>query len=290
MAIIVINRNNKKNSSTGEAGKKVGKKKEEKTKLLDLHKLSEDKFERSKRIKLLDMEAIQSAKVLVVGLGAIGNESVKNLVLSGFKHLVMVDMDYIVRSNLNRCIFFRDIDADKKALKTEVVARGVHDLDDDLDIVTHNKMIQDLGEDFIPQFDLVLGCLDNIDARLHLNAHCYYNKIPYIDAATNGFIGKVQVVLAPETPCLECSMNKTHFKVLRQRFSCTGTDISFFENKMPAEITTTAVVSAIQVKEGIKVISGRKDKCLKNMFYYHGINNMTDEMEIELNPDCPHHF
>ncbi len=258
--------------------------------LLKIGSLNDDKFERSKRIKNIDIDAIQKSKVLVVGLGAIGNETVKNLVLSGFRELHLVDMDYIVRSNLNRCIFFRDIDANTKSLKTDVVERGALDLDPSINVTTYNGMIQDLGEDFIPQFNMVFGCLDNIDARLHVNAHSYYSKVPYIDAATNGFIGKVQVVLPPKTPCLECTMNKTHFKVLRKRFSCTGTDVTFFEDKMPAEITTTSIVSAVQVKEAIKIISGNSEKCISNMFYYHGINNMSDELELELNPDCPHHF
>jgi len=258
--------------------------------VLRADRLNEDKLERSKRIGFLDMDKILGARVLVVGLGAIGNETVKNLVLSGFKHLTLVDMDYIVRANLNRCVFFRDIDANRKSLKTDVVGRAASELDDEVEVITHNAKIQELGEDFIPSFDIVFGCLDNIDARLHINAHCYYNDIPYIDAATNGFIGKVQVMLPPDTPCLECSMNKTHFAILQKRFSCTGVDVTYFEDKMAAEITTTAVVSAVQVREGLKVISGQRDRCLENMFYYHGINNMSDELEVELNPDCPHHY
>jgi len=268
---------------------KDGSKKEQDVIVLRADRLNEDKLERSKRIRVLDVEAIARAKVLVVGLGAIGNETVKNLVLSGFVNFTLVDMDYIVRSNLNRCVFFRDIDADKKSLKTEVVSKAARELDPDIDITIHTAKIQELGDDFIPRFDLVFGCLDNIDARLHINAHCYYNNIPYIDAATNGFIGKVQVILPPETPCLECGMNKTHYAILQKRFSCTGVDITYFEDKMAAEITTTAVVSAIQVREGLKIISGKRDKCLKNIFYYHGINNMSDELELELNPDCMHH-
>jgi len=253
-------------------------------------RLNEDKLERSKRIRFLDVDAIRKAKVLVVGLGAIGNETVKNLVLSGFRHFALVDMDYIVRSNLNRCVFFRDIDADKKSLKTEVVAKGAKELDEDIEVEIFSRKLQELGDDFIPRFDIVFGCLDNIDARLHINAHCYYNKIPYIDAATDGFIGKVQVVLPPDTPCLECGMNKTHYAILEKRFSCTGIDVTFFQDKMAAEITTTAVVSAIQVREGIKIVSGHREKCLGNLFYYHGINNMSDELEMDVNPDCPHHF
>jgi molybdopterin/thiamine biosynthesis adenylyltransferase len=131
--------------------------------------------------------------------------------------------------------------------------------------------------------------LDNIAARLHLNAHCYYNRIPYIDGATQGVIGKVQVILPPATSCLECGMNKTHMQVLEKRFSCTGAGLTFFEQKFAAEITTTSVVAAIQVREALKISSGKTDNILRNLFYYDGFNNISDELELDINPDCPHH-
>lgn len=265
-------------------------KKDEKVVVLRADRLNEDKFERTKRIPFLDVEKIQAAKVLMVGVGAIGNEVAKNLILSGFRNITIIDMDYIVRSNLNRCLFFTDLDADKKRLKAEVVAEKMKSMDPDVKIDFHTKKVEDMPEDFIPSHDAVLGCLDNVGARLHLNAHSYYNKIPYIDAATLGLVGKVQVVIPPETSCLECGMNKTHMKIMEKRFSCTGTDITFFEQKMAAEITTTAIVAAIQVRETVKIISGHKDKTLRNLFYYDGKRNVADELEIELNPDCPHHY
>jgi molybdopterin/thiamine biosynthesis adenylyltransferase len=279
------------------AGKKKGKeskskkdKKEEKVTILRADRLNEDKFERTKRIPFLDIEKIQEAKILMVGVGAIGNEVGKNLILSGFRNISIIDMDYIVRSNLNRCLFFTDLDADKKRLKAEVVAEKMKQMDPEVKIDYYTKKIEEMPEDFIPSHNAVLGCLDNVGARLHLNAHSYYNKIPYIDGATLGLIGKVQVVLPPETSCLECGMNKTHMKIMEKRFSCTGTDITFFEQKMPAEITTTAIVSAIQVRETIKIISGHKDKIIRNLYYYDGKRNVGDELEIDINPDCPHHI
>lgn len=252
--------------------------------------LDEDKHERSKRLEWFDLEKIQGAKVLVVGCGATGNETVKNLILAGFRKITLVDMDYVVRSNLNRCIFFDDEDAEKKRLKAEVVAEKARRMERDLQIDYRTEMIQDLPEDFVSSFDIVLGCLDNVAARLHLNAHCYYKGIPYIDAATLGFIGKVQVVLPPDTPCFQCAVNKTHLKIMGDRFSCTGIDTTYHEPKLAAEITTTSVVSAIQTRESIKIVLGMESDLVHNVFYYDGMKNVSDVLEIGINPDCPHHM
>ncbi|MFW9875327.1 MAG: ThiF family adenylyltransferase [Candidatus Thorarchaeota archaeon] len=258
--------------------------------VLRADRLNEDKWDRTKRIGFLDIEKIQKAKILMVGCGAIGNEVAKNLILEGFQNISIIDMDYIVKSNLNRCLFFTELEADKKRLKAEVIAEKMKQMDPNIKVEYYTKKIEDMPEDFIPSHNAVLGCLDNVGARLHLNAHSYYNKIPYIDAATLGLVGKVQVVIPPETSCLECGMNKTHMKIMEKRFSCTGTDITFFEQKMPAEITTTAIVSAIQVRETAKIISGLPETCVHNMFYYDGKRNVADELEIDINPDCPHHY
>jgi molybdopterin/thiamine biosynthesis adenylyltransferase len=240
-------------------------------------------------IPWISFDEIEQSKVLVVGAGALGNEVAKNLVLSGFRKLTIVDMDKIEISNLNRCIFFTMEDAERKRHKASVVATKIMDMGLDIEVSYHNSKIQDLPEDFIASHDMVFGCVDNIGTRLHLNAFCYFHKRPYIDGATSGFSGKVQVILAPETPCIECSMNESHMRALDRRYSCTGSEISYHEAPQPSEITTTSVVAAIQVREGVKIASGYENILLNRIFYYNGEKNQLEEIEIEINPNCQHH-
>ena len=249
-----------------------------------------DRWERSRRIDWLDMGKVASARVLVVGAGALGNEVVKDLVLSGVRRLDVVDMDRVVRSNLNRCVFFREEDASRGALKADVVASRAMELDPGADVRPMAGRVEELPEDAWRAYDIVMGCLDNIAARLHVNSQSYYHGIPYVDGGTRGTTGKVQVVLPPSTPCLQCGMNRTHYRTLELRHSCTGSDVTFFQPKIAAEITTTAIIAAVQVREAAKILSGREDRCISHVAHYDGLAGRWDELELSFDPSCPNHY
>ena len=242
-----------------------------------------DRFDRMKRIDWLDMGNLHEAECLVAGAGALGNEVVKCMLLAGFGRITLADMDEVVTSNLSRCVFFREGDGGRK--KAEVVAERASGLYPGSAITPFVSRIQELKD---WNFDIAFGCLDNISARLHVNSHARYHRIPYIDGATDGFRGKVQVVLE-SGPCLECGMNNSHMKLIDKRFSCTGGG-SVFLPKLASEITTTSVIAAIQVREAMKILSGRRELCTKNVMYYDGQSGTTMDLEILEEGGCPNHF
>jgi len=253
--------------------------------MISVKEYDKDRFDRSKRIGWIDIRKIRSSRCLVVGAGALGNEVVKGLVLSGVRNITIVDMDDIVLSNLNRCVFFRECDI-KNGMKADILAMRVSELDRDAEITPMNIKIQDLND--WNGFDIVMGCLDNISARLHVNAHAYHHGIPYVDGGTDGMSGKVQVVL-PGGPCLQCAMNRSHYKIAETRFSCTGKESAFYVPKMAAEITTTSAIAAMQVREAVKIISGREDMCVKDVVYYDGMSGETFVLKVKKDDYCQNH-
>jgi molybdopterin/thiamine biosynthesis adenylyltransferase len=258
--------------------------------LLRVGAIDDDRFDRSKRIGWLDLEAVGRAKVLMVGAGALGNEVAKCLALSGFRHVTIVDMDRVVGSNLNRCLFFSQEDAKNRASKADVVARGIRSISPGASPVPISDRIESLGPSVFDEHDIVFGCLDNIQARIHVNSHAYHAGKVYIDGGMEGFVGRVMVARPPSGACVQCGMNRSHARVAQLRFSCTGNDIVFHEPKLAAEITTTSVISAIMVREALKVVSHKDESVLANTFYYDGQRNVSEELEVPVAPDCPVHL
>ena len=169
-------------------------------------------------------------------------------------------------------------------MKSEIVAARASELDPSAKVSALVGRVQDLD---VWDYDIILGCLDNVAARLHLNSHACYHGIPYVDGATEGFRGKVQTVL-PGGPCLQCTMNRSHARVADIRFSCTGNSTGFVP-RTAADVTTTAVVAAMQVREAIKIASGKMEMCIKHVTYYDGESNESFTLESGIGGDCVNH-
>jgi len=152
---------------------------------------------------------IQSSKLLVVGAGGIGCELLKNLVLTGFKNIEVIDLDTIDVSNLNRQFLFRRQHVDRP--KAEVAAEAVRQFCKDVNIVAHHANIKEskYSVEFISGFDAVVNALDNLEARRHVNRLCLAAEKPLIEAGSTGYLGQVTVINKGEAECFECQAKPT---------------------------------------------------------------------------------
>ncbi|KAF2287894.1 hypothetical protein GH714_003111 [Hevea brasiliensis] len=156
-------------------------------------------------------------RILVVGAGGLGCELLKDLALSGFKNLEVIDMDRIEVSNLNRQFLFRLEDVGKP--KAEVAAKRVMERVSDVNIVPHFCRIEDKEIDFYNDFNIIVLGLDSIVARSDINAvACSFLEYdsddnpreetikPMVDGGTEGFKGHARVIMLGVTPCFECTI------------------------------------------------------------------------------------
>ncbi|CAK9003715.1 unnamed protein product [Durusdinium trenchii] len=147
---------------------------------------------------------VQNSKLLVVGAGGIGCELLKNLVLTGFRNIEVVDLDTIDVSNLNRQFLFRRIHVDRP--KSVVAAEAVRQFRPEAEIISHHGNVKDaeFGLEFIAKFDVVVNALDNLEARRHVNRLCLAAEKPLLEAGSTGHLGQVTVIRKGDTECFEC--------------------------------------------------------------------------------------
>ncbi|KAB8077188.1 hypothetical protein BDV29DRAFT_64160 [Aspergillus leporis] len=159
------------------------------------------------------ISALETSKILVIGAGGLGCEILKNLALSGFKDIHVIDMDTIDISNLNRQFLFRQSDISKP--KAEVAAAFVERRVKGVKITPYVGKIQDKDEDYYMQFKIIVCGLDSIEARRWINATLIgmvdpenpESLKPLIDGGTEGFKGQARVILPTLSSCIECQLD-----------------------------------------------------------------------------------
>ncbi|EDO46454.1 predicted protein [Nematostella vectensis] len=154
-------------------------------------------------------DKVNNSKILVVGAGGIGCELLKNLVLTGFKNIDLIDLDTIDVSNLNRQFLFHKQHVGKS--KAKVARESALRFNPDAKIVAiHDNITSpEYGIDYFKQFDVVMNALDNRAARNHVNRMCLAADVPLVESGTAGYLGQTTVIKKGVTECYECQPKPT---------------------------------------------------------------------------------
>ncbi|CAH4028868.1 SUMO-activating enzyme subunit 2 [Pieris brassicae] len=149
-------------------------------------------------------EAIANSKVLVVGAGGIGCEILKNLVLTGFPNIEIIDLDTIDVSNLNRQFLFHKEHVGKS--KAQVAKDSALSFNPNVNIVAHHDSVisNEYGVSYFKKFNIVMNALDNRVARNHVNRMCLAADVPLVETGTAGYAGQVELIKKGLTQCYEC--------------------------------------------------------------------------------------
>jgi adenylyltransferase/sulfurtransferase len=252
---------------------------------------TDGRYHRQELISWWDQDRLAGARVLIVGAGALGNELLKNIALLGVGKVLIIDMDRIENSNLSRCVLFRQ--HDEGEFKAEVAARAARDLNPDIQVTgLVADARSDLGLGVFASADLVLGGLDNREARLWINQSCWKAGTPWIDGAIEGLMGTVRLFVPPDSACYECTMNAHDHELIAHRKSCSLlTREQMLEGKLPTTATSASVIAAMQVQEAVKLL--HRDRIEPTLagggFAYNGLTHDSYVVTYGRKDDCLSH-
>ena len=250
--------------------------------------INDDRYSRMRLIAWWDQERIAQSRVLVVGAGALGNEVLKNLALLGIGKIDLVDFDHIESSNLTRSVLFRERDKGKP--KAQVAADAVKDLNPAVQInPICGNVITDVGLGLFHAADVVMGCLDNREARLWVNRSCWKTGTPWIDGGIQEINGVAKVFCPPDGSCYECAMTENDYRLINLRYSCPllkQEDIQ--AGKVPTAPTISSIIGGLQVQEALKLIHNLPVTA-GAAFVFNGQANQFYQTKYQHREDCLSH-
>lgn len=251
----------------------------------------EDRYSRLRLIPWWDQDRLKNATIMVVGAGAIGNELIKNLTLLGIGKILVFDMDGIENTNLTRSVLYRAKDVGR--YKAEVAAERAMEINPDVKAKAFvSNIIDDVGLGVFRRMDVVLGGLDNREARLSINQSCYKVDRPWIDGAIEALNGFARVFIPGHGACYECTMTETDWMLINKRKSCALlTHEQMAEGKIPTTPTSSSIIAGIQVQELLKLLHA--DRNLPTLagkgYVFNGLTHDSYVVEYQEKPDCMSH-
>jgi molybdopterin/thiamine biosynthesis adenylyltransferase len=206
-------------------------------------------------------EYLQAAKVLVVGLGALGQNVVQNLALLGIGELLLVDFDEFEAHNATRSPFYPTLaEAAELGLgKAPVVARRAAAVSTSAGSAVYysRDLIQVLGDGAVAWADVVVAAVDSMTARAWLAERCRLRGRPMVEGGFSGPDFNLSAFAATSgAPCYRCGRPGRE-----SGLSCTAYALAA-ERKavVPAIQTTAAVLAGYLAEQVVQLLHGRLDR------------------------------
>ena len=147
--------------------------------------------ERFQRTKLLLGEEnflkLQKSTVAVFGIGGVGSFTVEALARSGVGHLVLIDIDNVDITNINRQIHALTSTVGKS--KVEVMRERIFEINPAAKVDTVQKFYlpdEPVENFFICRYDYVVDAIDTITAKINLASECQKRGIKIISSMGAG--------------------------------------------------------------------------------------------------------
>jgi adenylyltransferase/sulfurtransferase len=248
----------------------------------------EGRFARLEAIEWWDQALLTRSRVLIVGAGALGNEVIKNLALLGIGHVVIADLDRVELSNLSRSVLFRE--SDEGSPKSECAARAAQQIYPAMQVRPWTgNVLAGLGLGYFRWADVVIGALDNREARVFVNAACARVGRAWFDGGIEVLHGVARGFAPPRTACYECTMSRVDWDLLNKRRSCSLLARRAIANRgTPTTPTTASIIGAIQAQEAVKHLHGRP-ALLGRGFVFDGAEHASYGVNYPISPECPWH-
>jgi len=214
-------------------------------------------------------EKLKKSKILIVGVGGLGSPVAYYLTAAGAGNLTLMDDDTIAPNNLNRQILYSESQVDGD--KAKAAKKRLNEFNSEVDVKIDRRMITfDNAEKIVKDFDLVISCVDTLEARRAINFGCVKNKITMIDGAVQLFSGYVFPIVPYETGCYNCALG------------------DLLDQPVPKPVLGSVVgtIGTLMVTEAIKYLCDIESDLLGKMLICDFKKLSFDKVSVNRMDDC----
>lgn len=146
---------------------------------------------------------LKSASVLCIGMGGLGCPASLYLAAAGIGRLGILDGDVVDLSNIHRQILFAEQDIGQA--KSAIAAKRLSEINPHVSIQSYHQFLDEKNaEKLISEYDLIVDCSDNFDAKYLVNDICAKLGKPFVYTSIYQFEGQCAIFNGPDKPCLRC--------------------------------------------------------------------------------------
>ncbi|MEG0156694.1 MAG: HesA/MoeB/ThiF family protein [Anaerovoracaceae bacterium] len=214
-----------------------------------------------KTISAEENQRLKELMVCVVGCGGLGGYIIEMLGRLGIGEMTVIDGDVFDETNLNRQI----LSTEKNIGKSKAIAakERMAEVNGEVKVTAHEAFLkEENSKALIAGHHMVFDALDNMGSRRILERSCEEEGIPMIHGAIAGWFGQLTVIFPGDR-----IFEKIYPEGLNK-----GEEVGWGN---PAY--TPAVIAAMEVAEGVKVLLDRENTLRGKLLT---IDLLTHEYEV----------
>ncbi|MCM3587470.1 ThiF family adenylyltransferase [Mesobacillus maritimus] len=220
-------------------------------------------------------EKLATAKVLIVGAGALGTASAEMLARAGVGKITIVDRDYVEVSNLQRQQMFTEEDARNKLPKAVAAQNRIQTVNSEIEVTSLIADVNGLNiEELVTGCSLIIDAVDNFETRLIVNDAAVKHQIPYLIGAIVASYGLTFPIIPGSTPCFHCIIDT----LPSQNVTCDTVGVIG---------PIVQLVAAYQVTSALKLLTGHPVSNVLKSFDIWQEEKAEISVDTLKNDNCP---
>lgn len=254
-------------------------------------------------------ELLASSRILIIGVGGLGNAAATSLCGSGVGKITLIDNDIVEHTNLPRQTLFDESQVGQSKVMAakvrlsqmnsdcEIVSIEASLLQDNMPLTAGNRAGEERTESdsaeegatktgatelekpeinthkLFGEHDIVLDCTDNTQSRDLINRLCYKHGVPLVSGAAIRFEGQLFVAKPGESQCYAC---------LRRLFSAP--ELSCTEAGIFSPIVN--IVGTYQALLAMQVLMGVGSVPVNTLLTFDGLQHEWQQWTLPATLQC----